>query len=80
MAMFLTIHSPGVNYRFDNKPGKYRLVQAEKTKRSKKLKKLKFELESKVPSKLPTYVQDLMREVVRLGQDVFTADFDRLRL
>jgi hypothetical protein len=50
--------------RFDNKPKKYRLVEAEKRTSGKKLKELKLELKSNITSKLPEQLQDMMKEMV----------------
>ena len=49
---------------FENKTGKYRLVQLDDRAPNKKLSEVDFNLESSHKSKLPTYVQDLIKEIV----------------
>jgi len=48
---------------FEKKPGKYRLVEVEERVVSKKLSDIKFDLQSVHKSKLPPYVQDLMKTI-----------------
>ncbi len=52
---------------FECKPNKYRLVQTEERQAGKKLKDIQFGLKSDLPSKLPEYVQDFMKELVSSG-------------
>ena len=49
-------------YSFQEQPKKYRLVELEQT--SKPVVKVNFDLESKIPSKLPAEVQDLLKDMV----------------
>jgi hypothetical protein len=54
-------------FRFEHKPGKYRLVPEEERYFGKKMKNVKLSIsESKLPSKLHPYVQDVIAELVNL--------------
>ncbi len=50
-------------YRFENQPKKYRLVDADRRIQNR-APDVHFELESTLPSELPAYVQDMMKELV----------------
>ncbi len=73
---------------FEEKPKKYRLVSLELTKHVKRAA-LKFDLESKVPSRLPKSVRDMvedltnvsmyMEEYRRLGSDIQSVPFGRIK-
>ena len=54
------------SFSFENKPAKYRLVQLEDRVGGKKLRDVDFNLQSPHASKLPQYVQDLIKEIVSL--------------
>ncbi len=49
---------------FEHKANKYRLVELAERKMGKKLKEVEFNLKSKIHSRLPPILQNVMREIV----------------
>ncbi len=74
--------------KFVNKPGKYRPIQAEHLRRIHK-KELRFDLDSKIPSKLPEEIQRMIGDVTNVsmyvkaysnqGYDVNSMPFGRIK-
>ena len=62
-VMYVECH--GYCCSFEAKEKKYRLVDADKRMRGKKMRKVTFDLTSNHKSLLPRYVQDLVKEMVR---------------
>ena len=56
-------------FNFENKKGKYRLVEKDTAKRIKK-KALVFDLESKIPSKLPLELQTMLKDMASVSMYV----------
>ena len=74
---------------FEVKEKKYRLVEQGERKRGRKMKRVKFDLTSNHESRLPQYVQDLVKEMVdvtslettvsRAGIDTEILPFGRIK-
>ena len=79
---------PDVVSKFENKPGKYRLVEVEHLQRVHK-RELCFDLESDIPSRLPKKVQKMIADVTNvsmyvqayenIGSDVKAMPFGRIK-
>ncbi len=52
-----------IHFSFEVQPKKYRLIEA-KYRKTNTLPDIKFDLESKVPSKLNPYLQEVIKELV----------------